>query len=329
MSCNCNKNCNHNCNDSCGCSHFHSASCIFYKGNGGGCSGFVYGDTIEEVVDKLDQKLCSISPSGYTTIVNSCSSAITVTSNTVGTETTYTVCLDEGIQEQLDNNTASIASLSTCVSNSIVELVSDTISVTNQEAGDPCGRVWRIEYNPSGTVDVQGVVENNTSVSTTIPNGAGGTQLVKTFNHNYSIDNLLVDGDRIKFWINGEITANGSGITDDVLIELFDATSSTVLDLTTLTGMFTSVGTSSYEVEAVLEVDVTNSQAIYSIKVQSTHNTSNVFTDVVRPKSKSRVLVTGIDYSNLTIRVRQTNSSLLGATNNTVTKLVVEVTKKI
>lgn len=306
--------------------------CVWFKGKEDLCDGLgEYGDDLETILYNFSDAICALSPSGIpSTIVDSCNSSISVSSSTSDVTTTYTVCLNPEITNTIATHTSQIATLSTCTSNAIVEIISDTLSVSNEGASSPCGRTWRVEYTASGVATYDGIVYNDTTISTTVPLGTGGTQTVKLFNHDYITYNNIANGDSIAFYIDGEITANGSGDTDIVIVELFDATSSTILDSTSLTGMVSSVGVSTYEIEGILEVnDAAGGTGVYKIYARSTHNTANVFTDVTRPKSKSRVDISGIDYTNLTIRVRQNNVSNLSATNNTVGKLKVQVTKKI
>jgi hypothetical protein len=315
-----------------GCSHYLSSKCIFYKGEEDlTCIGdFEFGDNLEDILIGISDKFCALSPSGVSTVVDSCSSAITVTESTEDTITTYTVCLDPTITSTIATHTTQIATLATCTSNAITDIISDTLSITDDGAGSPCGRTYRIEYSASGVPTYGGIIYNDTAISASIPTGGGGIQLVKSFNHDYITNNSINDGDSIEFFIDGEIKASGGGVTDILYVDLFDAASATILDSTTIGGMFTTDGISSYEIIGGLEVDnAAGGTAVYKISIKSTHNTANVFTDVIRPRSKSRVNITGIDYTNLTIRVRQDNVSNLVATNNTVGKLKVQVTKKI
>ena len=103
--------CNNNDINPCGCSHQHSSECIFYKGSNLSCINVNYGDDLQTVLENINETVCNLSPSGSVTVVDSCDANIEVSSETNGNTTTYTVCLNSDITDQITENTNNISTI--------------------------------------------------------------------------------------------------------------------------------------------------------------------------------------------------------------------------
>ena len=200
-SCQCNTVWNE---DVCGCKDNISSACIFYKSTATECIPLAYGQNLETILKNIDSAICALTPSGLTyTVVQGCADKITVTPSTVGNTTTYTVCLDSDITDQLANLGSDIASLQTCCDASVKTIVTDdpsTLDITDDGSGNYTINV----VNPSGNTTYDGIVYNNYDTSA-YPNGGGGTQIVQSFNRNYLSSNVLSNGDLIKFTVTQEL----------------------------------------------------------------------------------------------------------------------------
>lgn len=329
MPCGCNK---HTCNH-CACKYPTNTDCVTYKGDAITDCDFdiVQGDTLTTIIQKITTKVCDgiTPPSGNTYVVESCDSNITVSSTAVGTETTFEVCLSDTVTNQIQQNTDDISSIQTCLDSAITSLQSDTLTVFEVGANGDCGKTWQIELTaPSGSAKLDGIVNSDTTAAT-LPNGSGGDQIVKSFNKNYIADSDIQDGDEIRFYVSGKIKG-GATLADSIKIELYDQGTATVLGTATFSSFTNATDIiSSYWIEGILVVDKTNSQGLFTVTMRRNMQTAGVDGDDSRNILMIDKDVSSIDYSNLTIRVKQVNDSLYDATNNNVRRLVVEVRKKI
>jgi len=107
----------------------------------------VRGDDLTTILKSITTEICALDPpSGHVTTVSSCSLSISVnTTHPNASVTNYEVCLNPSIVTQLNDNTASIATLTTCCNNSIksLESLDGSINVTDEGSG-----VWNIEVTP-------------------------------------------------------------------------------------------------------------------------------------------------------------------------------------
>lgn len=327
MACN---NCNNNDTDNCGCSHSHSAACSFYKGDNLTCINVNYGDDLQTAFENINETICNISPSGVITVVDSCDANIEVSSETVGNTTTYTVCLNSDITDQITENTNNIISVQNCLDTAITSLYSDTLSV-GLKSDDACGTTWQIELvSPSGTPTYEGIIYNDTTAAT-LPNGLGGDQIVKSFTWDYISNNNLSDKDEIHFDVRGKLKGDGS-ICDSLKISIFDVNSAT--EVFVVNPAYTNITNStvgSYTIHGeITATDVSNGDAIITISLMS-NLVDNGINSTGRPIwTEVCDDISGIDFSNLRIRVIQVNdTNYIASNDNFCRQLKVGVKKYI
>lgn len=311
--------------DTCGCGHQHSAKCSFYYGDTLSCIGVAYGTDLEQALIDINTAVCALTPSGSITVVDSCDTNIGVTSAVVGQTTTYTVCLSSDITDDIDANTASIATLATCVDTGVFDVTSSTLAIT-EIPSTGCGKTLNIEYTPSGTPIVDGIIYNNID-----KNGTSigvGDKFLKTIKiEDYYDAASLVEGDEIRFKANGQIMGDGIDV-DQVRIELYDTSLSTLLANETFTG-FDKLNKQSWSADCVLTLG-TGGDGLFNIEFYGNgvaNGTGGNFTTV--SKLTTNVDVTGIVLTGLQIRIVYAHFSTSGVTNNFARQLMVEVRKKI
>ena len=311
----------------CGCKYPSNTNCVTIKGVPTNCIGAFNGKDLSEGLNLIIDYVCDLdTPSGNIYVVDSCDSNITVESETVGDTTTYTVCLDPDIPLDIATNTANIATLSNCVEDGVLNIVSDDITIT-EEASETCGRTLRLTYTPSAETELDGIIYNDTDTDGT--NGGGTLQTLKSFNWNYVSDSVIEIGDEIRIQTTGKTEAVAS-VVDTIILDLFDATSATQLAEFSLANAVNTAGFSSWRINSVITVvDVDNGDAIWSAEFTSNFlepgNTGMTNKNVIMIDKEVNL----IDWSNLTIRVRYNNISTAGATDNYAKKLMVEVRKNI
>jgi len=315
------------CGDSCGCKDIVKGKCVFYNGSNLDCIGVTKGDDYDSILAVLDTKICELEPpSAVTTIVQGCSN-ITVTSNSTGNVTTYTVCLDSDVSAQIDNNTTNISTISTCLSNTVADIVSNTAIIT-EESSDDCGRTIRIELpTPSGTPTYNGIVYNNTTKSTYT--NTAGTKILKSYTGSYITNNLLSDEEEIRFRATGQIQGDGTDV-DDVIIQLYDSTGAVVLNTQTFRG-WALAEKQSWLVEGVITAtDVASGDGLYQIQLFANSVENGISSNI---NSGSKMVVnadlSGVDFDNLTIRIIYTHNSTTADTTNFARQLKVEVVKLV
>lgn len=319
---------------SCGCTHTHSAECIYYKGTSYSCIPVTKGMDMEEVIGNIADYICNEidPPSGNVYIVASCDGNITVNSEVDGNTTTYTVCLDGDIITNIENNTTNIATLTTCVANGVLDLTTDTpeyVTIT-EESSEDCGRILNISVNPSGTPIYEGIIHNDTTAAT-LPNGLGGDQIVKSFTWDYISNNNLSDKDEIHFDVRGKVKGNGF-ISDPIKISVYDVNSSTEVFVVNpaYTNLCTS-GLASYTIHGeITATDVANGDALITISLLGNLEDNGVNASARTSFAEICDDISGIDFSNLRIRVIQVNdTNYLASNDNYCRQLKVGVKKYI
>lgn len=321
--CSCHRNC-----DDCSCPQQIKGTCVFYQGANLSCIDATKGDTSDEIFAKIDAIVCDlIPPSGIFTTITTCSEDITVTMTTPSGIPNYRLCLNDTFVEQVDSNTADILVLQNCLGDSVIDIVSDTLAVTT-ESTEVCGKTLRLEIiTPSGLPSYDGIIYNdNSKVGTS---GSTGDKVLKQFTHNYTFSNALAHDDEIRFRTNGEVLGDGSEV-DDVKIELFDSTSAIVLHTATFTGFPVGVISSSWQAEGVLSAtSIAGGTGVYTLNFLLSNKANGVNTSVSSAAAVVNADVSGIDFTNLTIRVIYVHNSTTVAANNFARQLMVEVRKKI
>ena len=313
----------HNSNCSCACKDQVKGKCVFYQGANLDCLDVSKGDNYDSILVKLNTLICDIlPPSGLTTVVDSCDGNIEVSSVLVDGVNTYTVCLNSDITDQITENTNDILTINACLANTVEDLVSDSITIT-EESSDACGRTLRLEVlPPSGIPVYDGIIYNNIDNSGT--NGFGGKQALKTFTYDYVANSNISDGDEIRFRAIGQTAAVG-GVVDTVQIEIYYG-GGILADSFTFSP-FASSGNSSWVVDGVLTVEISNNSFLYTIRGE-TSNVANATFSSVKPVGKIGSY-DGTFFDTLSIRVYYTNTTMQFGTNNFCRQLMVEVRKKI
>jgi hypothetical protein len=316
------------CPDNCGCLSQINSKCVFYKSTNLECIDVIKGDDLEKILKSLNTIVCDLqAPSGLQYVVDSCDGNITVSTDTTDGVTTYTVCLSSDITDAIENNTTNISTLSACVQNGVVDIVSDTAIITEDSSSD-CGRVLRIEIPaPSGTPTLDGIIYNNTDKDGTT--GGVGDKTLKSFNWNYSTLNSITDSDEIRIRATGQIFPDGVDV-DVVKLQLFDATGASILWEDTFSG-FDKVNKQSWMANlSLVVVDVAAGDGLLTAMfiANSTQNGTKS-APIKNTKEIVDFEVSGIDYSNLTFKVIYEHNCTSGATYNFARNLMVEVRKFI
>lgn len=332
--CTCSRRSSTSCCNECGCDHEHNGECIFYKGATVDCIPVVKGQDFDTVIENIATYICEEidPPSAHVYIVEGCDS-IDVTTETVENTTTYTVCLDEGVRNQIDDNSANIATALACNALQVRDLISTDSSVNiSVDSSGSCGVILDLSVSPSGTPTYEGIVHNDTTAAT-LPDGGGGDQIVKSFDRDYLALNDLQDSDEIHITVRGKVKGNGT-FADSIKISLYDVNSA--IEVFTISPPYYSFDTgngniSSYSIKLeVTAVDVSAGTALVTASMES-----NIVDNGINSGSRYNQLqactdATGIDYSNLRIRVSQVNdSNFTGSNDNYCRQLKVEVRKYI
>jgi len=141
LRCSCSSSC-----DSCSCLYPNTTDCTSYSGSTISCLDITKGDDLTDIIKKFATAICEAVPgSGYTYTLQSCDSNITVSSSTVGTATTFTVCLSSNITSDITQLQTDVESLQTCCDQSITTLISSDGSVTVSDEGS---NTWDITITP-------------------------------------------------------------------------------------------------------------------------------------------------------------------------------------
>lgn len=141
LRCSCLSSC-----DSCSCLYPNTTDCTSYSGSTISCLDITKGDDLTGIIKKFATAICEAVPgSGYTYILQSCDSNITVSSSTVGTATTFTVCLSSDITSDITQLQTDVESLQTCCDQSITTLISSDGSITVSDEGS---NTWDITITP-------------------------------------------------------------------------------------------------------------------------------------------------------------------------------------
>lgn len=323
--------------DNCGCLYPSNTDCVTYKGATISCGDTVIatqGDTLSEIIENITAFVCDITPSGSdsVTVVTNVANETTVSSSTTGNTTTYTVGLSDTITDLLTEHTNDINTLETCVENGVLDVVSNTLDITEESTGS-CGRTLRIEYNPSGVVSYDGIIySNSTKVGAT--GGTGVDFTLKTSSTSIgdydSLQGFEV-GDEIKFRATGQIHGDGS-TADELKFDLFD-TPTGILGGGTFTGFTTAELNSSWIMEGtitILDNTALASEVLVNVKVSRNTVNNGDEGNSTRDIYLINEEISNIDLSTLAVRIRyyrNVNASV--SSQNFARQLVVEVRKNI
>lgn len=309
---------------SCSCISQIDSKCVFYKGSTTSCLNIPTGATLQTIIQTIDAAICSglPNPSGHAYISQGTANQIDVVSSTVGGATTYTISLDSTITTDISNLQSSIATLTACCNNSVKEITTSSPGLTVADNGSGS---WSVDLTPpSGTPIHDGIIHNDTTKAGTT--GGGGVQIIKSFNWNYVTGNGISNEDEIRFRISGQVAA--SSTPDTVTFQIYNTTTSTVLYSFSPGVPGGSILASSYICNASLSV-ISGSTALFNANTVGFVQANGTASGSPSGYFLVNADVVGIDFTNLTLRVLYTNTSGLGASNNFVRNVMVEVEKKI
>lgn len=334
MSCN---NCNNSsCDSTCGCPQQVKGSCVFYQGANLTCLDVTKGDDYDSILANLNTLICDIVvPSGIQTTVSGCSS-ITVTKppNT----NNYTICLSTATQTQITSNTANIASLSNCVNQGVLNVVSNdgSVNITVDTPSTGCGKILNLSVPPpSGLPAVDGIIySNSTKVGANTGEGTANDLILKSSGNsigNYYFANGLNVGDEIRWRANGQIHSQGD-IVDSVKYD-FRNGSFSIINGAEFTSFSTGNVKSSWQMEGtatILDNTPLNAELLVSVKLFRTADENSTVADTNRDLYIFNQTISGVDLSNLilTIKYNRNVANSLASTNF-ARQLVVEIRKLI
>jgi hypothetical protein len=181
--------CGDNTLNQCGCEIQLDAQCIFYKSETLDCIPASSGDSLEVILSRINDFICTNSPSGVTTTVVASAdpTKITVTSATSGTTTTYYVDIADVYQDYINSTFVHLQNTITSGDQTNLLLI-----------GDLDTRVTAIEdcCDTISNLALSGVIYAN-NAPLTRPNAAT-LATTKSFLANYITTYSLAVGDVIK-----------------------------------------------------------------------------------------------------------------------------------
>jgi hypothetical protein len=341
----CNNCYNPSCDSTCGCPQQVKGSCVFYQGANLTCLDVTKGDDYDSILASLNTLICDlVAPSGNTTIVtsNACSGGnnILVTSSTVGSTTTYNVCLNQNVLDDIEANTIDIATLSACVNSGVLDLVSNdgSVSINVDTPSTGCGVILDLSVPvPSGLPVVDGIIYSNTVKEGTIA-GTGGDEVLTESPAtgpdsigNYYTSYGLEVGDEIRWRANGQIQASATN-ADKVKFDLFDGVTG-ILNGNIFGSFSTDSVTSSWEMEATAIV-TDNTPGASEVLIDAKffqHSKPNGIVNNGRGESYLfNQTISNIDLSSLQVRIKYLRQAAgVSASDNFARQLVVEIRKKL
>ena len=335
----CNNCYNPSCDSTCGCPQQVKGSCVFYQGANLTCLDVTKGDDYDSILASLNTLICNlVAPSGNTTVVTSscANNGIVLTSSTVGSTTTYNVCLNPTLVTNINQNTANIATLSACASGLVSNITTSTPGLTiTPGSSTACGRSFAINYTPTAVSVVDGIIYSN---STKVEANTGvGTDVVlkdsSTSIGSYYLSNGLEVGDEIRWRANGQIDSDGN--TVDILKYDFrnGASSGGIINGATFTGFSTGGRETSWQMEGtatVLDNTALNAELLVSVKLFRNGLANSNVSDTLKDLYIFNQTITGVDLTQLRIAIKYTRNipNIFGPTNF-ARQLVVEIRKMI
>lgn len=317
---------------SCGCLYPSNTGCVTWKGTSIYCGETLIakqGDTVTDILTNITDVFCNgVVPTGMVEYITEGGTGITVTSVTIGDTVTYTVALSNTVQNTITNLVSDVSSLEACALTSIQEITTSTPGMTVSNNGvSGCGKTWSVDYTPSGSVSLGGIVYNNVEKSGT--SGGTGDKLLKSYTGTFSSSNSIANGDDIIYTATGQIKGDGN-LADNVKLELW---SGGIAVYSQSFGGFSAGNTSysSWLSKIVLTVsDQAVGEALLNLEF-SANIEANETLGVLGKNCGLQVNkeITGIDYDDLQIRVIYVHDSTSGASVNFARQLKVEVNKYI
>ncbi len=326
--------CNNVDTNDCGCSHTHDSKCIIYTGQNLSCISVVSGDDLTTVLENINETICSLTPSGVPTVVVQEGSGIDVTSSTVGDITTYTIALDATVITALTNIGISLSTINACLSSTVREIVSTTLSITEVNTTS-CGKKILIESIAPSSVPLEAGIIYNDSTKVGATGGTGGDLTLKTSVSSISYYETNIGfqvGDEIRWRATGQIDG-GVGDMDDVKFDLFDTPTGLIPSSGVIFNGFGSSTKASWLMNGtitILDNTPLNSTLLVSATLQRTQTENDVVSNANRDIYIINKEVTGVDLSTLILRIRYVrNVNASYSATNFARQLMVEVVKAI
>lgn len=319
-------NCGNTGCDECGCLSTHNTDCLYYKGSSLTCIGVVNGDSLTDTFKNINDTICSLTPSGHNYVVESCDSNIEVTSDVTEDTTTYTVCLGADIINDIDALQATVSGLSTCISDTVADITSSTLTVT-EASSDSCGRVINLEYTPSSNETQDGIIENDTTVYSA--DGTGGSQVLKTSTYDLVSLYDFSDGDNLLLLAEGQYAFDESstGASDTITLEIRNAG---VTRFSIANTAPRSVPKYGWRIEVTFTRTSSSTGQLTAFYWQNlVSNGTEAIGATGLPKTIFSKTVTNLDFTAFNWRIVDTNDSELGTTYNFLNHFQAEVRKNI
>ena len=186
-----------------GCQIQVEGSCTFYSGTTTPCLGITTNTTLDSIVQKIDAAICAIpGVSGITQkiyVVSPVSGQTTVSTNTIGNSTYYTVGVSPNIINQITGNTSAISTINTYLSGVTTTITSSSLIVTN-----PSPHVWNIEDVDAPTPFYGGITYADHTIHDVY---VSGTTMINN-TQNFVTKSLITENDEIVYRIVGQYTTS-------------------------------------------------------------------------------------------------------------------------
>ena len=149
---------------------------------------------------------------------------------------------------------------------------------------------------------------------------------LKDFNWNYLSNNLIADKDEIRFEASGQVKGDATN-ADYLKIQLYNNATSTPIR-TDIYKAFTPDPYYSWKaIGSITVTDQAANEGLYNLELFIYARQNGTRTTVFPIEFAIDADITGIDYSDLSIKVIYDHKSTSGATINFARKLMVEVRK--
>jgi len=319
--------------DNCGCLYPSNTNCVVLKGINTNCLSLENGTPLSDALNTILSSVCdSVPPSGVNLVELSQGNGIVITENVVGDTRIYTIGVSSSLINQINNNSSKITTLQGCVQNSVLNITSDTLTVT-QTAATACGRTLNLEIAVPTGISLDGIIENDLTKHGA--NGSSLNQVLKNFSYDLS---SAKSGDQVKLQIVGQVGRPEGGLPDNITINLYDKTGSSIV-FTFEDNLFISSSPAQkygFNVEIIidLETDITNGEAdvvinaIWNRNAES-NGTEDASGNIPQVRSIFNKSVSNLGFTNFVTKVLTSNYSTLGSSYTFLKKFTAEVRKKI
>lgn len=308
------------CTQNCGCKITLGAECVFYNGNATPCLNIAGGTDLATIINRIDGAICALTPSGMrNSVVLGVSGRTSVTSSTIGSTTYYTVDLSNNITNQLSYLNTQVSSINSYLPSTLTTITSSSLTITN-----PSGHIVNIEAAPTA--------RNYTGITYAdyTTHDSNTTSIMINNTQNFITKSSVAVGDKIKYTIVGQYSTFASNPV--FTISLLNG--STVLN-TNIGSPNTGIGNKNgLIIEITIFVTSSSTGVLNCIWTESEGTAINTSPQVTDPKifgnrkSVFGKVLTGIDYSNLGVKIEQTAGDTSLANYNLINLFTSEIIKK-